>query len=112
MLACYVRGLDKASESELSRLSNWHLNATAVAAWAGETFDTHHSASIVALTPGKPHYEFPVPVGGTADLAALTHFLRPILEPAIKQLIAEKLGEGEANGQCNPVQSVAIRLKW
>jgi hypothetical protein len=89
-----VRGLDAASEHFLGRLKRWHFNDEALAQWSGETLDGHAGPQLLGITPTVPHGSGPAP--GTfdvsrqaGDIAAITHFLRPVIEAQLPKLIEE-----------------------
>jgi outer membrane murein-binding lipoprotein Lpp len=107
VVAWAIRGLDNASASALGRLKSWHFNADSLATFSGETFDSHAGPNILALTSGKPHPAnssdprgvcSPAPSGGAPDADMLVHFLRPVLEPELRKLVAEGFAEGCKGG--------------
>jgi hypothetical protein len=85
-----LRGLDSASADFLGRLKRWHFNDGALTGWSGESIDAHAGPQLLGITPTVPHGDGPAVGGnGVADLAALTHFLRPAIEAQLPKLIEE-----------------------
>lgn len=95
-----LRGLDTASKNFLGRLRRWHFSDNALAGWSGETLDAHHGPQLLGITASLPSGGNSPAVGmfgGAADMAALTHFLRPAIEAQLPKLIEESF-PGSRNG--------------
>jgi hypothetical protein len=89
-----VRGLDSASEHFLGRLRRWHFNDAAMAKWSGETLDNHAGAQLLGISATIPGHVCPAPGNiaydmPPANICAVTHFLRPVIEAQLPKLIEE-----------------------
>jgi hypothetical protein len=89
-----LRGLDSASEHFLGRLRRWHFNDEALAKWSGSTLDGHAGPQLLGITATVPGHVCPAPGNiahdmPPADIAAVTHFLRPAIEKELPALIEQ-----------------------
>jgi hypothetical protein len=84
-----LRGLNSASEDFLGRLKRWHFKDAALTGWTGETLDSHAGPQLLGIHDSVPHGAGPAVGGGAADVAALTHFLKPAIAAQLPKLIEE-----------------------
>jgi hypothetical protein len=77
-------------------LRRWHFNDEALASWSGEALDAHSGPQLLGITAAVPNHASPAPgvVGydmPSADICAVTHFLRPAIEKELPALIEQAL---------------------